>query len=162
MHNLAQALQETLAHEIPITQHLAIRVVNYDQTGLVLQAPLAPNINHKQTAFAGSLNSVVTLAGWGLLWLILKELALPARVVIQDSECSYLRPVSDDFSAFCPRPEQEQIDRMAEALKKRGKARIELHTEILNGTTVAVSFTGRYVIMSINTSEESREGGTSW
>jgi len=160
MHDLAQALQETLAHEIPITRHLAIHVVSYDQTGLVLQAPLAPNINHKRTAFAGSLNSVVTLAGWGLLWLILKELELPARVVIQDSACSYLRPVSNDFSAFCPRPDQEQIDRLAEALRKRGKARIELHTEILNGTTVAVSFTGRYVIMSTSTNEESNESSS--
>jgi len=146
MQNLAQALQETLAHEIPITQHLNIRVVSYDQSGLVLQAPLAPNINHKHTAFAGSLNSVVTLAGWGLLWLILQELEISARVVIQDSTCSYLLPINDDFSAYCARPTQNQIDRLAEGLRKRGKARIELHTEIHNGPTIAVSFSGRYVL----------------
>lgn len=154
MQNLVQALQETLEHEIPLTQHLGIRVTSYDEGGLVLKAPLAPNINHKRTAFAGSLNSVVTLAGWGLLWLVLQELEIPARVVIQDSACSYLRPVSNDFSACCQKPDQQQIARMAAALKKHGKARIELSTEIHNGTTVAVSFTGRYVITKIDDGEE--------
>src|SRR5262249_15559514 len=117
MLNLSQALQETLVHEIPLTQHLELRVIDYNERGLTLGAPLAANINHKRTAFAGSLNSVVTLAGWGLLWLVLQELKIAARVVIQDSSCSYLRPVSNDFSAFCPKPAPEQIARLAEALK---------------------------------------------
>jgi thioesterase domain-containing protein len=153
MHNLVQALQETLEREIPLTQHLELRVINYDDKGLALRAPLAPNINHKRTVFAGSLNSVVTLAGWGLLWLVLQELELPGRVVIQDSSCSYLRPVSNDFAAFCRKPEPEQIARLAEALKRRGKARIELNVEIQNEAGVAVSFTGRYVILAINEDE---------
>jgi len=147
MMDLIQALQQTLEHEIPLTQHLALQVISYDERGLTLGAPLAPNINHKRTAFAGSLNSVVTLAGWGLLWLILQEEEIPARVVIQDSACNYQRPVSDDFTAFCQKPAPAEIARMVEALRKRGRARIELHVEIRNATAVAVSFTGRYVIL---------------
>lgn len=147
MLDLIQALQRTLEHEIPLTQHLELRVLAYDEQGLTLGAPLAPNINHKRTAFAGSLNSVVTLAGWGLLWLILQEEKISARVVIQDSSCSYLRPVSDDFTAFCQKPTPAEVARMAEALRKRGRARIGLHAEIRNAATVAVSFTGRYVIV---------------
>lgn len=153
MRDLVQALQETLEHEIPLTQHLELRVLSYDDKGLTLRAPLAPNINHKRTVFAGSLNSVVTLAGWGLLWLLLQELEIPARVVIQDSSCSYLRPVSNDFSAFCRKPEPGQIARLAGALKRRGKARIELNVEIQNEAGVAVSFTGRYVILAMNKDE---------
>jgi thioesterase domain-containing protein len=147
MEDLVQALQQTLEHEIPLTQHLELRVLAYDEQGLTLGAPLAPNINHKRTAFAGSLNSVVTLAGWGLLWLILYEQEIPARVVIQDSSCSYLRPVSDDFTAFCAKPAPAEIAKMAEALSKRGRARIELQVEVRNPSGVAVLFTGRYVMM---------------
>lgn len=150
MHDLAEALQKTLEHEILLTRHLQLRVSSYDEHGLTLHAPLAPNINHKRTAFAGSLNSVVTLAGWGLLWLALKEQGLRAKVVIQDSTCSYLRPVSEDFSAHCPRLSQEQTARMVEALEKRGKARLELSVEIRQGTKTAVLFTGRYVILAVN------------
>ncbi len=147
MVSLIQALQQTLEDEIPLTQHLELRVLSYDEQGLTLGAPLAPNINHKRTAFAGSLNSVVTLAGWGLLWLILQEQELHARVVIQDSSCSYLRPVSEDFTAFCEKPTPAEIAKMVEALGKRGRARIELCVEVRNATGVAVLFTGRYVMM---------------
>ena len=149
MVNLVQALQQTLEHEIPLTQHLALQVLSYDEHGLTLGAPLAPNINHKRTAFAGSLNSVVTLAGWGLLWLILQEQELSARVVIQDSSCSYLRPVSEDFTAFCQKPAPAEIVKMADSLRKRGRARLGLHVEVRNPTGLAVSFTGRYVMMLI-------------
>lgn len=149
MENLAQALQETLKHEIPLTQHLELQVSSYDEDGLTLRAPLAPNINHKRTAFAGSLNAVVTLTGWGLLWLLLQELGISARVVIQDSSCKYLLPVNADFSAFCPKPGAEQIAKMAVALRKRGRARIELNVEVRNDAGVAVSFTGRYVMLML-------------
>lgn len=147
MVNPIQALQQTLEHEIPLTRHLQLQVLTYDEQGLTLGAPLAPNINHKRTAFAGSLNSVVTLAGWGLLWLILREQNIPARVVIQDSACSYLRPVSGDFTAFCQKPAPDEIAKVSEALRKRGRARIELRVEIRNASEVAVTFTGRYVMM---------------
>ncbi|HEX7734101.1 MAG TPA: thioesterase domain-containing protein [Ktedonobacteraceae bacterium] len=147
MVNLVQALQQTLEHEIPLTQHLELRVLSYNERGLTLGAPLAPNINHKRTAFAGSLNSVVTLAGWGLLWLILREEEIDARVVIQDSSCNYLRPVSDDFTAFCQTPPRAEITKLVEALRKRGRARIELRVEVHNALGLAVQFTGRYVLM---------------
>ena len=147
MVNLAEALQQTLKHEIPLTQHLELRVLAYDEQGLLLGAPLAPNINHKRTAFAGSLNAVVTLAGWGLLWLILQEQEIEARVVIQDSSCHYLRPVNDDFSAFCSKPSAAEIAKMVQALRKRGRARIALQVEVRNDTDVAVAFTGRYVLV---------------
>lgn len=147
MVDLIQELQRTLEQEIPLTQHLELRVLSYDEQGLTLGAPLAPNINHKRTAFAGSLNSVVTLAGWGLLWLILREEGLHARVVIQDSACSYLRPVSDDFTAFCPKPGSAEIAKLAESLRKRGRARIELHVEVHNALGLAVQFSGRYVLL---------------
>jgi thioesterase domain-containing protein len=48
-------------------------VDSYDQGRLTLKAPFAPNINDKGTVFAGTLNAVATLAGWSLLWLILRE-----------------------------------------------------------------------------------------
>ncbi len=85
MHYRLQELQEILAREIPITQHLGISIESYDKTGLTLKAPLQQNINHKSTAFAGSLNALLTLAGWGLLWLLLQERDMHAQIVIQES-----------------------------------------------------------------------------
>jgi thioesterase domain-containing protein len=146
MQSAIQELQSVLLHTIPLTQHIGLRVISYEAGLLVLKAPLAPNANHLQTAFAGSLNALVTLAGWGQVWLILKELDLPGEIVIQDSSSNYLRPVSNDFVAACYRPEQEQIARFTTGLKKKGIARLELSANIYTNDTVAVTFKGRYVI----------------
>ncbi len=141
------ALQETLYREIPITKHLGITVESYDDEQLTLKAPLEPNINHKQTAFAGSLNAVVTLTGWGLLWLELRERGLMPTIVIQESVSHYLRPITGDFSARCRKPDPIHLDRFEKMLRKKGKARLELLVEIGEGEDVAVSFKGRYVVL---------------
>src|ERR1700686_1757934 len=105
-----QALQATFDHEIPITREIGIRVAHYDGEQLALTAPIERNINHKATAFAGSLNSVVTLAGWGMIWLLLKELDSGGTFVVQDSGSHYRRPVTQDFTAICYRPDAEQVN----------------------------------------------------
>ncbi len=121
MNDFVAELQATLAHEIPITQQLRITVESYDGECLILRAPFAQNINHKATAFAGSLTALLTLAGWGLLWLVLKEHKLAAQIVIQESVSSYLRPVTSDFSARCCKPDATQIAHLETMLRKRGK-----------------------------------------
>lgn len=142
----AQALQETLHHEIPLSQAMGLTVSAYDGASLTLRAPLAPNINHKSTAFAGSLNALTTLAGWGLIWLITHEQELPSVIVIQESATRYLRPVGQDFVATCHTPPARQIERFLTALRERGRARLPLVVEILGRDgEVAVTFTGRYV-----------------
>lgn len=142
----AEALQATFDHEIPVTRHIGIRVASYDGERLVLSAPLEPNINHKATAFAGSLNSLVTLAGWGLIWLLLKEGDVSATIVIQDSTCSYKRPVTRDFTATCFKPDDAELAHFARMLSEKGRARLELQVEIRENDVVAVSFQGRYVV----------------
>jgi len=141
-----QELQETFHREIPITKQLGITVENYNGEQLTLKAPIGANINHKQTAFAGSLNSLVTLAGWGLLWLMLKELDIAANIIIQDSTCNYLHPVTRDFSASCRKPDPADINKFEKTLRTRGKARLELQSEIYEAGKAVVSFKGRYVI----------------
>jgi thioesterase domain-containing protein len=141
-----QELQETFHREIPITKQLGITVENYNGEQLTLKAPIGANINHKHTAFAGSINSLVTLAGWGLLWLMLKELDIAANIIIQDSTCNYLRPVTRDFSASCRKPDPVDINKFEKTLRTRGKARLELLSEIHEAGKAVVSFKGRYVI----------------
>ena len=145
MKDRLRELQETLYTDIPITKHLGITVDSYDDERLTLKAPLEENINQKNYAFAGSLNALVTLAGWGLLWLVLKELDITAKIVIQDSVISYLLPVTRDFSASCCKPDPIQIAKFENMLRKKGKARLELSAEIYKGEEVAVAFKGCYV-----------------
>ncbi|HJZ48879.1 MAG TPA: YiiD C-terminal domain-containing protein [Roseiflexaceae bacterium] len=141
-----RALQATLAAEIPISTAIGLTVAGFEAGALTLTAPLAPNINHKDTAFAGSLNAVLTLAGWSMLWLIVRRVDIPAKVVIQDSAIRYLRPVTRDFAAECRLPADAEVERFLLILRKKGKARMELAAEIRELGAVAVAFSGRYVV----------------
>jgi thioesterase domain-containing protein len=142
-----QALQATFDHEIPITREIGIRVAHYDGEQLALTAPIERNINHKATAFAGSLNSVGTLAGWGVIWLLLKELDITGTIVIQDSANHYRRPVTQDFTAICHRPDPEQVHQFAHTLREKGRARLELQATIYEQGVLVMSFQGRYVAL---------------
>lgn len=140
-----RALRRFLRSYMPVTSRLRIKVVGFREGGLVLHAPLSANINASRTAFAGSLNAAATLAGWATLWLLLREHDVGAQVVIQDSSVSYGRPVTTDFEATCAPPEPAAINRLVDAIRRRGRGRIELAVSVADGSGVAVLFRGRYV-----------------
>jgi thioesterase domain-containing protein len=124
---------------------MGIRVSYYDGTSLTLDAPLAPNTNHKSTAFGGSLYSIAVLSGWGLLHLKLADARLHKHIVIQESTIRYLHPVVHDLHAEC-RLDAEAFSRFLLMLKKHGRARISLDAIVTDENLTAVEFTGRYVV----------------
>lgn len=140
------ALKKKLHKEIPATRRLGIEPVRCNKDVLVLKAPLAPNRNDKGTAFAGSLSAVVTVAGWSAVWLALRDAGLQGVIVIQDGTIRYLRPVTRDFEARASRPTPARVARLLAALRRRGKARIQLRVVIREAGADAVMFTGRYVV----------------
>lgn len=141
----AAQLERTLHGEIPLSQAMGIRVAGYDGRCLRLAAPLAPNINHKHTAFGGSLYSLAVLCGWGLLHIKLVEAGLNKHIVIQESSIRYLRPLNQEMLAECCVDEAE-LDRFLRTLEKHDRARISLAVAILPGAQPAVEFSGRYVV----------------
>lgn len=145
-HDRAHELQAVLHHEIPLSRQMVLMVHRYDGGCLSLRAPLAPNINHKSTAFAGSLTAAATLTGWGATWLMLHEQGLRGTIVIQESTTRYLLPVGNDFIATCHMPEPREVERFLGGMQRRGKARLTLKVVILaDDGRVAVAFTGAYV-----------------
>ena len=140
-------LRTVLTQNIPVTGAMGLTVRRVDDDGLVLGIPLAPNVNHKHTFFAGSLNAVATLAGWSMLWTVLREAEVGAHVVIQDSTVHYLVPAQSDVTAEAKRSEPEALERALAQLARRGRARVALDAEVRDaeGRSVA-TLRGRYVI----------------
>jgi len=152
--DLLRALRAKLRRDMPITEALGLRVVGREGMGLVLSSPLAPNINHKGTVFAGSLNATATLAGWGTIWLVLREHGIRSHVVIQDSTVHYFRPVTADFTARCKSPSAHAVERLVKSVTSKGRGRIELDVTVADASGDAVRFHGRYVAIA-----ESGEAG---
>ena len=138
-------LEHTLHSEIPISQAMGIRVAHYDGATLRLTAPLAPNINHKSTAFGGSLFTLAVLCGWGMVYLKLAEAALHKHIVIQESNIRYLLPVDQDMQAECCL-EDAAFKHFLLTLNKRDRARLSLDVVITQDNRPAVEFSGRYVV----------------
>lgn len=146
-----QALEQLLHAEIPLSRTMQVRVLRFDQKGLVLGAALAPNLNHKKTAFGGSLNSLATLACWGLIQLLRPEEPKAAMtVVIQESRVQFLKPVAQDFEAICALPAQTELKKFLHTLERRGRARLELESTISTRSGNALSFHGRFVAYERN------------
>lgn len=141
----AAELERTLHEEIPLSRAMGIRVSAYDGASLRLGAPLEPNINHKCTAFGGSLYSLAVLCGWGMLHLKLREAGLHRHIVIQESSIRYLLPVDGEMLAECSLDEAV-LKRFLRTLEKHGRSRLALDVEISFGGKTAVEFSGRYVV----------------
>jgi thioesterase domain-containing protein len=139
------AVEAYLHEHIPITRAMGFRVKAYDGVSVRLWAPLEPNLNHRQTAFGGSVAALATLSGWTLLYMKLREAGEDVQLVVQSSEIDYTGPIEVDFDAVCRMPAPHEWARFEHALRRYGRARVGLRAEIeTNGQTMA-RYAGDYV-----------------
>ena len=143
---MIKLLQNVLHTEIPLTKHIGLSVIECTDLSLTLNAPLEKNINHKCTAFGGSIYSVSVLSGWGLIYLLLKKHDLSGHIVIQESNTKFLRPVNTDITAVCSFSSTDQYDKFIKMYKRKGLARIKLTSKISFNNENAVIFNGSYVV----------------
>ena len=131
---------------IPMTRAMRIEVVTLDADGIGLRAPLAPNANDKGTAFAGSLNAMMTLAAWGWIWWRTRAEPQPPEIVIARSEQAFRRPVRETISVRCESPDPAELERFHAELRQRDKARLTLQARtVLSDGEDAAWQRGEYV-----------------
>ncbi|GAA6135209.1 thioesterase domain-containing protein [Oceaniserpentilla sp. 4NH20-0058] len=144
---VSQQLSTFFATHLPVTQFMQMDVEGYDGQTLILHAPLAPNINDKQTAFGGSLYNASVMACWGMAHLKTLEAKITCNQVITKANIEYLSPVHGDIRAICHVPNEEVVTKFIEQFKHKGRARITLHATIEYSGKVAVKFEGTYAIL---------------
>ena len=133
---------------LPITQFMKMDVESYDGQTLILRAPLAPNINDKQTAFGGSLYNAAVMACWGMAYLKTLEAGIHCNQVVTKGSIEYKAPVHGDIRAICNAPSNEVLDQFIEHFKHKGRSRITLNAVIECSGKTAVEFEGTYAILS--------------
>ena len=143
--NAVREAEEFFHRRIPLTRAMEVHVISTDETGFAVEAPVRPNHNHLGTAFGGSINAVATLAGYGLLWLELREET--AEVVIRESSIRFLQPIRETIHAVCERPDAEELRNFKIAFRAKGKARIALRVQVLENDELAAEFKGTFVAL---------------
>ncbi len=119
-------IQDYLHEHIPLSRAMGVEVRAADSAAVTLSAPLAPNINHRETVFGGSASSLAILAAWSVVHFGLEREGLACRVVIQKNAMSYDKPMAGTFTATCKAPDPAVWQRFVAVLTRRKIARIEL------------------------------------
>jgi thioesterase domain-containing protein len=140
-------LQLYLRESIPLSRAMEVSVVSVTADSVMLSAPLAPNINHRETAFGGSMSALAILAAWSLLLTRLKDEGLDARLVIQRNEMAYERPIQGEFTARSALADPEQWQQFCRMLTRKGRARIALTAVIESAGQVAGRLSGEFVAL---------------
>ena len=148
MHAAAlEKLQQTLADEMPICAAMAMRPVAWDGQRLAMEMPLAPNRNHQYSAFAGSLNALCTIVGWGTVFLLLQGQGASGNIVIRRSSIRYLRPVrAATIVARGLDLDPTGKEFFFELLRSKGRSKLDVAAEIVDAEGPLVTFQGSYVV----------------
>lgn len=126
----AQALVAFIHEGIPLARAMALELGDYDGEQLTLTGPLGPNVNDKGCAFGGSLVSLMTLTGWGVVELALRQRGEDCDVYVGESTVRYLSPVWGDFQARAQCAEEADWTTFFATLAARGRARIAITAEV--------------------------------
>ena len=142
---------ETYLHaHIPLSKAMQVSVVQAAPEKVVLSAPLAPNINHRDTVFGGSASAVAILAAWSLLHTRLSAEGLASRLVIQRNTMSYEQPIVGTFTATAAAPDDQAWKQFLRVFKRKGKARITVASVLHFAGEVAGRLEGEFVALGMD------------
>ena len=137
--------EQLLHHQIPITKEMGFRVVEFTLSRVRISAKLEPNKNHKSTAFGGSINSLMTICGWAMMFINIKEIDPDAHIVIQKSKINYLLPIDEDFVAECNLAEDSVKRKFTDTYAKHKKGRLRLKVTCYKQDLLLAEYEGDYV-----------------
>jgi thioesterase domain-containing protein len=144
----APELEAYLHGHIPLSSAMRVSVDAVTADGVTLRAPLAPNINHRETVFGGSASAVAILAAWSLLHTRMLADGIAARLVIQSNTMDYDRPILGEFTARSALAEPDQWPRFTRTLARMGRARLRVTAVLESDCEVAGRLTGEFVALA--------------
>ena len=139
---------EAYLHEhIPLSAAMGITVVESSPERTVLEAPLGPNLNHRATAFGGSISTLAILTGWVHVHFRLRSEGHAVHTVIHRSTVDYTAPITSTFRATCERVSDAPWARLCRGLDRHNKGRVHVDVQIESGTAHVSHFRGAYVAL---------------
>ena len=147
MTNLAD-FEAECRREIPLLDAMQLSFVGYDDLMLRMEAPLAPNINNKGTAFGGSIASICLFGGWAVATLAFSERGIHnTEIVVFKNDMTFERPACgllqveahlepEDFESCLARLE----------VADPGRIRFDVRVELFHDDERCATMRGIYVV----------------
>jgi thioesterase domain-containing protein len=139
-------LKQWIYQNIPALNNFEFEIESLGSDEVILKVPLKAHLNHKGTAFGGSLYNAAVLASYLLVYSEFKAVNVAAdSFVISDGSMKYLKPVHQDFlvTVIWPKSQRENV---LKTLTSKGKARWVLKASLTVGGLLCAEFNGRFVL----------------
>ena len=140
-------LEQYLHKHIPLSKAMQVAVISCDEDSMVLSAPLAPNINHRETVFGGSASALAILSAWSLLHTRLLRSQIQARLVIQRNVMNYDLPIEGNFTASASLENPEQWETFVRMLHRKGRSRMSVLSTLEYQGELVGRFSGEFVAL---------------
>jgi len=140
--------EEWIRSTIPQLEYQQWELKSFGQDGVVCSAPLEPNRNIHQTAFAGSISSLMIICGWLQVQAWVEKYHPEAKIVLKSFELDYRRPVQSSMLIRSLPPDESEWDRLKVSLDQKGRGIIRIPVEIRDGENILDRFEGLYYLSS--------------
>ena len=129
---------------------MQVEVESISDSAITLSAPLAPNINHRETVFGGSASALCILSAWSFIHCRLRNHpGIKPRIVIQKNSMDYLKPVLGQFKATCTLGSERDWDFLLKSLARKKIGRLRLASQLTCDGELVGSFEGVFVISDL-------------
>ena len=145
----AAALQKYLEDHIPIVKANRFTVADASPDRVAIGGRLADHVNHRDSAFGGSLSTALILAAWGQVRLWTDNFAPNTVIVIAQQRVSFHLPVLQDFEAVSLPLSTATLDRARSMLTRFHKARFTVEAILVHtgDTQARAEFAGEFVVV---------------
>ena len=124
------AFEAECRRDIPLLTAMHLSFVRFDDLMLTMEAPLAPNINNKGTAFGGSIASICLFGGWAVATLAFLDNGIEnTEIVVYKNDMTFERPARGHLTVNATiRP--DDFETCLTRLKANDPARIRLDIDV--------------------------------
>lgn len=146
----AEELQRYVDTHIPIVKANRFSIVEAGPERVVVGAALADHVNHRDSAFGGSLSTALILASWARVRVWTDGFDPAAVIVISEQNVRFTLPVLEDFEARSQPLAPEVLSRAQGHLARFGRARFRVEAEVVHRGDAAVraEFWGEFVVVA--------------
>ena len=134
--------------DIPLLTAMQLSFIDYDKLTLTMEAPLAPNINNKGTAFGGSIASICLFGGWAVSTLAFADNGVHnTEIVVYTNEMTFERPARGHLTIKA-KVESEDFEPCLARLKAndRSRIRMNIHVDLFHDEYRCATMDGLYVV----------------
>ncbi|HVL02551.1 MAG TPA: YiiD C-terminal domain-containing protein [Dongiaceae bacterium] len=140
-------IRHKLRSQVPLIAHMGVDIISWGGRTVVVEAPLAPNLNTHGTAFGGSLYNVAAMTGWSAVHLTLMDAGHTPSVWVVKGEIEYKTPVRGTLRGIATISEDDRLH-LISGYENKGRVKVGIDVVIREGDQDAVLFKAVFAAMA--------------